>query len=413
MAKDHHSEKSKELPYKLLKKYFEDTVSIPEKQEVEYWLNTPEKNLRYERYLRFLWDEMNGESEDPVVGINQEATLHKIHYKINHLNKKKKGRSSVKRTRKTIPIGTVLKYTARIAAVMLLPLLAYLGWEVYNQKLWVKNQTEIVYNEIVCPMGARSQFELPDGTTGSLNNGSRLKYPVKFTGNSREVELTGEAYFDVSHHRNRPFIISTDGLDVRVLGTRINIYSYPEECYQEFTLESGSAELFTTENDRKITVAKLKPGQHVLYRPKNKNNGTQPGKESLSVRKINRQEELDRFMAKMKSGQEALYQFEGGDMAVGLAKTETYTSWKDGKLVLRRDPMPMLLTRIERWYNVKFNVLDERINDYTYWVTFEEESLDRVLKLLALTGPIRFEKRPRVQAADGSYQIQEIDILLD
>jgi ferric-dicitrate binding protein FerR (iron transport regulator) len=89
-------------------------------------------------------------------------------------------------------------------------------------------------------------------------------------------------------------------------------------------------------------------------------------------------------------------------------ETRHYTSWKDGKLVLRNDPMPNLLTRIERWYNVKFNVIDKSINEYTFWATFEEENLEQVLELLSLTGPIQFEKQPKVKLKDGTFKKQEI-----
>ena len=103
---------------------------------------------------------------------------------------------------------------------------------------------------------------------------------------------------------------------------------------------------------------------------------------------------------------------QNGDIRIKFDDTDYYTAWKDGKLVLRNDPMPKLLKRIERWYNVKFNILDESINEYTYWATFEEENLEQVLKLLSLTGPIGFEIREREKMVDGTYKIQEIDVVL-
>ena len=89
------------------------------------------------------------------------------------------------------------------------------------------------------------------------------------------------------------------------------------------------------------------------------------------------------------------------------------TEWKDGKLILRNDPMPVLLKRMERWYSVKFNILDERINDYTYWATFGPESIDQVLNILSLTGPIKFIKLPREKEANGTMKTQEIDVIIE
>jgi ferric-dicitrate binding protein FerR (iron transport regulator) len=149
-----------------------------------------------------------------------------------------------------------------------------------------------------------------------------------------------------------------------------------------------------------------------VYRTDNFIDNTQFEIEYKAAEKLKSKKELDVYLTKMKPGQQAVYELEEGEMDIKIDETSKYTAWKDGKLVLRRDPMPILLARIERWYNVKFNVLDESINEYTYWVTFEEENLDRVLELLSLTGPIKFEKLPKVQLADGTYKIQEINILL-
>ena len=104
-----------------------------------------------------------------------------------------------------------------------------------------------------------------------------------------------------------------------------------------------------------------------------------------------------------------------GSLLLALLKedeSERYTGWTDGRLILRNDPMIVLLKRMERWYNVKFNILDKRINEYTYWVTFQDENLDQVLKLLALTGPIKFTKLPRSKPPEGTYKPLEIDVTI-
>ena len=399
-----NSKCNKEIEYSIIKKYFTDTATDEEKNLVTNWLNNPESILRLESCLRLLWKEMDPDANDPSMDLN--VLLDKIHHTINLTGKKEKIKSLPESNKPPISFNLVLRNIARIAAILLLPLLAYLGWGVYNQKMWMNKQAEIVYNEIICPLGARSQFELPDGTRGSLNCGSRLKYPVKFYGKTREVELVGEAFFDVSQNKNKPFIINTDGLDIKVLGTKLNVYSYPEEDYQEFTLVSGTIELIKKEKNSEIFIAKIKPGQHVVYK------FGKAAKESLTIKKVKSKEELEKSLIKMNPGQRTVYEMEDGKVEINCDETDHYTSWKDGKLVLRNDPMPHLLKRIERWYNVKFNILDECIYKYTYWATFEEENLDQVLKLLSLTGPIKFEKHPKEQMADGTYKSQEIDVLL-
>ena len=400
---------NKEIQYGILKKYFKDRATEEEKKLVNQWLNNAE-SIKVESYLRLLWKETEPDPGETALDLN--LLLDKIHHSINLIGIKEDLRTLPVRSSSDISFRSVFRNIARIAAILLLPILGYLSWEIYNQKMWVKNQAEVVYNEIICPLGARSQFQLPDGTKGSLNNGSRLKYPIKFTGKSREVELVGEAFFNVYHDKNRPFIINTAGLDVKVLGTRLNVYSYPEEGYQEFTLESGTVELIKRENNQEIPVARLKSGQHLIYSFDEEVidvEQLQPDKKPVI---IDDREKLDKFLNKMKQGQRAVYKLKDGDINIIIDETEQYTSWKDGKLVLRNDPMPRLLKRIERWYNVKFNIIDESIKEYTYWATFEEENLEQVFKLLSLTGPIKFEKRPRGKMADGTYNVQEIDVLL-
>ena len=405
--------KEKKIEYNTLLKYFEDKASWDEAALVIKWLEEPESDFKCEKCLHLLWNELDPEAKE--IEADLEALLDKIHHAVNLKSGKRTKVRTLSSDRKSgrkpaISFNHVLRNLGRIAAIFLLPVMVYIGYEVYSQKMWVKKQTEVVYNEIKCPMGAKSKFELPDGTTGNLNNGSTLRYPVKFTGKSREVELYGEAFFDVRYERDKPFIISTVGLDVKVLGTKLNVYSYPDEEYQEITLESGSVELLQQEEDQVITVVEMQPGQHVVYRFGDMGTDTHPESKDKDLIIADNKEQMKNLVPKMKSGQQALLKTETGNLYLKMDETERYTGWTDGKLILRNDPMPILLKRMERWYSVKFNIMDKRINDYTYWVTFEEENLDQVLKLLSLTGPVIFNKRPREKRADGTFKIQQIDI---
>jgi len=401
----------KKVQYSIVRKYFEDKASEKEAQSIHQWLGSAERSFTCENCMHLLWNELDTDAK--ITEINLEALLDKIHHSINlSSGKKSKTRSLTSGQRPGISFNHVLRNLGRIAAILLLPVMGYIGYEIYHQKMWVKNQAEVVYNEIKCPLGAKSRFELPDGTMGSLNNGSTLRYPVKFTGRTREVELYGEAFFDVQHKRGNPFIINTVGLDVKVLGTRLNVYSYPDENYQEITLESGTVELIKREKDQEVIVAEMSPGQHLVYRFGTSGSDAQLPRGGKDLIIVDNREQMDELVSGMKPGQQALYRSEEGDLYMKIDETERYTGWTEGKLILRNDPMPVLLKRMERWYSVRFNILDKRINEYTYWATFEEENLDRVLKLLSLTGPVRFNKRPREKESDGTYKMQEIDVMI-
>ena len=397
------------VQYSVLKRYFLGETSQEENEQVSQWLNDPGSKFKVDHCLRILWDEIGSVPVD--ISFDRHGVLDRIHHTRN-LRRKNNDKYHVK-LHDSFSIGKIFKQIARVAAIFLLPLMLYLSWEVLSQRMWLKHQNEIVYNEIICPLGMRSQFELPDGTTGSLNNGSRLKYPVKFYGDLREVELVGEAYFDVKKNKQHPFIINTNGLDVRVLGTRLNICSYPEDNYQEFTLESGTIELLMDKEDRQITFVVMKPGQHAVYKLEKAQLDFSNKQDIDNTQRIKDKDCLKERVEKMKSNERIIYETDDGTVEFKYGEVDYYTLWKEGMLVLRNDPMPLLLKRIERWYNVKFHVLDDKINEYTYWATFEQENLDQVLKLLALTGPIQFEKHPKEKDENGMYKPQVIDVVLN
>ena len=405
-----NSEKNK-VNYSTLLRYFEDRAADEEVSDVQQWLQDSERSFKTEHLLHNIWNGWDPETKETV--INLDSLLDKVHHSINLKDKNNaRSRCLAFNPKKGKSFRIKLRKMGRVAAFALVLVLCYIGWDMYSQKIWVSNQSEIVYNEIKCPMGAQSAFELPDGTKGNLNNGSLLKYPTRFTGKTREVELYGEAYFEVTENKRVPFVISTVGLDIKVLGTKLNVYSYPGENYQEITLKSGSIELIKREDSKEVTIGEMKPGQHATYRFGADEIEVPSQKKGKELIIIDHKEQKRKIIPEIKPGQEALYRIKGGDLYMKFDKTDIYTGWTDGKLILRNDPMPVLLKRMERWYSVKFIIMDRRIHDYTYWATFEEENLDQVLRLLTFTGPVKFNKRPREKKADGTFNIQEIEVTI-
>lgn len=385
----------KDFKYSLLKEYLKGMPSEERERQIIEWIDEPELRFKMKQSWFELWKE--AEEESVTAQTDPEDILGRIHHRIRLEESGKANPLGSGQSRKSRSLNSILLKLSRVAAILMIPLLGYLSWEELDQRMWKNGQVEVVYNEIICPLGSRSRFELPDGTTGWLNNGSRLKYPGTFAGNLREVELCGEAYFDVRHSKNRPFLVRTDELVVKVLGTKLNVHAYPGDTYQAITLESGKIELLREENGKVNTLVKMTPGQHAVFQTNSnklelaKNENLYKGKDTKDF--------------SIREGEEGMYDLD-------IETLENYTSWKDGKLVLRNDPLPLMLKRIERWYNVKFHWTDPTLSKYRYWATFEEENLDQVLQMLSLTGPIRFEKLPRESNDDGSLKPQEINVLL-
>jgi transmembrane sensor len=128
------------------------------------------------------------------------------------------------------------------------------GQIVYNAS--DNKPAEVVYNSLTTPRGGQFKLTLPDGSEVWLNAASSIKYPTAFIGNERKVEISGEAYFEIAHNAAKPFKVSVNGMEVKVLGTHFNINAYNDEASVKTTLLEGSVTL-----TKGSAVTTLKPGQ--------------------------------------------------------------------------------------------------------------------------------------------------------
>lgn len=130
------------------------------------------------------------------------------------------------------------------------------GQLAYNAAGGATSNATVQYNTIATPRGGQYQLVLMDGTKVWLNASSSLKFPTAFNGKERKVELTGEGYFEVAKDKSKPFYVSTEGMNIKVLGTHFNVNAYSDEEAIKTTLLEGSVEVNTSGQ-----IAKLKPGQ--------------------------------------------------------------------------------------------------------------------------------------------------------
>jgi ferric-dicitrate binding protein FerR (iron transport regulator) len=222
--------------------------------------------------------------------------------------------------------------------------------------------------EIHAPYGTRTDFSLPDGSTGHLNGGSTIKFPAQFTGKVRNIRLTGEAYFDVISNHKRPFIVSTEEIDVKATGTSFNVMSYPDEKITEVTLLNGKVEVFKKGENVIKSVGVLKPDESFIYNVLSHSGKIQSGNSA------------DRL------------------------------SWIDGKLLFKYEPFDEVVRKLNRWYNVDIVIRDTLLESYIYYGAFQNEPLDEVLKLLQYTAPIRYKDFERKRKQDGTFEKRKIEI---
>ncbi|MCY1633439.1 FecR family protein [Marinifilum sp. D737] len=205
----------------------------------------------------------------------------------------------------------------------------------------------ISYNSLVVPRGGEFQLELEDGTKVWVNSDTRLRYPTKFPKDERVVLLEGEAYFEVSKDKNRPFIVKTQGVDVRVLGTQFNVSSYVDDESIQTTLVEGSVAVVDRKNPK--TNLLLDPGYQAVF--------------SKNARDIENKK----------------------------VKVELYTSWKDGKFVFEQSSLYDIMNKVSRWYDVKVFYQNNEAGDINFTGTLKRyESLDRLLGMIEKTNEVKF-----------------------
>jgi len=239
------------------------------------------------------------------------------------------------------------------------------------------------------PGGVCSKTILPDSTVVWLNSSSTISYPSYFDGNARTVELIGEAFFDVTHNKTKPFIVKSGDLRVKVLGTSFNFKHYIEDTHAVLAVETGVVTLSagtsaaTTVRAGKYATVDIKSLKTNIYNTpsvssSNKKNDDPP---STSPRMIHRE-----------------------------TKTNQFTSWRDYKMIFRDEPFSNVLNELSRRYNAEFEIQDEEIKEYIYTATFDEMDLDDVLKLLKMSAPIDYTIKSLTSNTLNAYGKRKVTI---
>lgn len=276
--------------------------------------------------------------------LNEQGKLRKkmIHFKGSEVESEwKRFQNRVKilepNQKETSQLNLTLKKLLPLAAAFVLGLVIASTIYFANQQ----NSTNFhQVQEISIPYGGKSKFTLPDGSEVWLNSGSRLSYPSQFS-SKREIQLVGEAFFDVVKSKN-PFVVHTNYGEVTVLGTSFNVKAYNDNDFQT-TLVRGSVKV-GVDDDRNVVI---KPGEQAFLDNENQ----------LTVKKV---------------------------------EPEIFIAWKEGKLIFNREPFEKVAKRMERWYNVHIEIDNEEIKDLWFTGTIEMETLSEVMELISKSMPIQY-----------------------
>jgi len=237
---------------------------------------------------------------------------------------------------------------------------------------------------VSAPLGSKSNIILPDGSTVWLNAGSEIYYSSDFGIENRNLQLTGEAFFDVKSDSLNPFHVHTSGMTVKALGTRFNIKAYPDDPTMVATLEEGIIDVeIQTSSGGKITSqsVQLKPKEQLVIQ-KTLNNAIIAKSAPDPVQKI-----VQKTVQKTAIRQSDIKQV----IITPNVKTELSTSWKDSKWIIRDEPLGLFAGSLERRYNLHIQFASEELYEYNFSGTFENETVEQMLTALSLAAPINYK----------------------
>lgn len=339
------------IDYNTLLDFSAGKYSYSDYLKVKHWFSHVKNDKVTEKQLFNQWKEF-------AVNSGHEAeSMHHIFEKIQyHILLEEK-----KREKKTY----LWHYYRQAAAILLIPVLAFSLWFYLHPKPDAQPVAES-WVEINAPDGSRVEFFLPDSSSGWLNSGSKLKYPAVI-GENRHVELTGEAWFNVKHKDNFHFTVCVPDMDVKVLGTQFNVTAYPGDAFTDVVLAEGKVEINGKAGVFNYT---LSPDEKISFNRETK---------SLNLNQVD---------------------------------ASRYSAWKDGYLIIDNEPLGQVVSRFERWYNADIEIQDVALKNYRFKATFKDEPLEEVLRLIAVTTPIKYSIEKRAVDEKGVYKKKKVTIKL-
>ena len=344
-----------EVDFQVLKRYLEGKGKNGDKQIIISWFSDIQAERDLHKQYKDYWNELAQKPDSK--GYDGSLILDRIYHKIK-LEESRELAGKRLRTK-------VINIITRVAAILFIPVIVSIL--IYRNDLFYGTE-EVAYSEIYSPQGTRTQFYLPDGSSGWLNGGSYLEFPLKFKEKTREVVLRGEAYFDIKSNSKKSFIVKADNIKVVAHGTSFNVMAYPTDQIITVTLVNGH-----------IDVSWTKDGSSKIFKM------TEPG-----------------YMCS--------YDLKTSAWKTSMVDINKIISWKDGRLVCRDEPFDEVVRKINRWYNVNIIIKDDILESYNYKATFEDETLDEVLKLLKLSGPVDYKDIGREIRKDGTFEKRVIEL---
>lgn len=308
----------------ILPRYCSGEATVEECLLVEEWMQQSEGNYRIVKQI-YAIDQVMGTTRMESM-VNTEMALVSV---CNRMSKKSK-----------VNMFTLLQH---VAAILFIPLLIAFGIQHFTSRTAIAQMIEIKTNP-----GMTTTVNLPDGTKVYLNSESSLVYPSFFSEDKRNVQLKGEAFFEVRKDPEHHFIVSgPHHTQIEVLGTSFNVEAFERDTFISTTLVEGKVR-FAYLKDQELATVVMKPGQKLVYNTS-----------SSQVRLTG-------------------------------TSCETETAWKDGKIVFQATPLPEALRVLEKRFNVTFVLSNDRLCTDAFSGSFTNQRLERILEIFKISSNIKW-----------------------
>lgn len=340
----------------LITKAITEELNEEDLLKIGNWLKADKANAEYFRNLTGSWFISGFYKENEF---DPDRSYEKLK---NRLTENKKQRTGIFRIK-------LVRWSAAAAASVIIFILGSL-----NPWSGIKKDKELFKSgitEIISPFGSRTRIMLSDGSEVWMNAGTRIKYSDSYNISERVLELEGEAFFSVKSDNEKPFIVKTFGLVVKALGTKFNVKSYSDELTETAVLVEGKIEVEVMKKEKDSEIYTLEPNQKLVVL-----NGT--------TRIFGPEEAPEEKSLVKKTPLPVKIDIESN------IKSELYTSWKEDRWVILREPLSTLVTSLERRYNMKFRFADNELMDYKFTGIISNETIDQILEAIRLTAPARY-----------------------
>ncbi len=329
---------------KLIIKYLSGTIDPAERKILDRWLKSAEENRKTLVLIEQIWNTEERGLDKPDL----KAAWSKLTERAGiSLPFEEARTTNIRSYSPSFKTRTKFGYQImRYAAILLIVFsLAYIF---SKEKLGSQSDGQ---QEIIVQYGKQNKLTLPDGSKITLDAGSKLSFPEDFSGNFREVYLYGEAYFEVVHNPQKPFIIHANQAIIKVLGTKFNVRAWRlNDDEVEVVVVEGKVSL-GTKNESEKTAVIVDKGKMSYLSKKH----PQPS----SPKKVN---------------------------------TEKYLAWINRDLILENTPLYDVLDRLSRWYNLKFKLPDPVYNNVMITGIFKNKSIDYILDTICLMTQLDYKR---------------------